>query len=180
MKAALRMFFALALAAVPCAELAAADGAVRLNNYDSNNPLFYNAVSTRLPTRDTFVQVLAGPLGTGFNDLRVLSNTTGQTIFTLQEPGFFDAGVAIVPGVPENSIALFRVIFWRACTSFETALERGSTTIYSQPVGSLGEPALSVMPAAAIAPSGEGCIPEPSPLWLALLGGAVLLWRRRC
>src|SRR5688500_7910027 len=86
-----------------------ADGALSLNNYDSNIPIM-SAGFGRLPVEDSFVQILGGSTIGG---VQPITNQFGQTIFTLSEPGFFDAGVGVVPGVAENSDAFLVVRAWR-------------------------------------------------------------------
>lgn len=122
-------------------------GIVNFNNYDSNNPIFQCGGLTRFPVEGSFVQVLGGPRG---GTLNVLTNTLGQHIFTFTEPGFFNAGFGVVPGVPENFVASFQVRVWRGAPDFASAPEIGSTTIYDQPTGSgllsFPNPARSLMP----------------------------------
>src|SRR5687767_12824130 len=88
-----------------------ADGYIRLNNRDSNAPIFYSTVpphlpiGSLLPIQGSYVQVLAGS-GTAVS---FLTNTTGESVFRLTEPGFFDGGVAMVPGVGPGEPAIITV-----------------------------------------------------------------------
>jgi len=159
----------------------AADGTVNLTNYDSNNPIMYQATPSsavvNLPIAGSFVQVLGGATA---GSLQVLSSSTGQSMFTLAEAGFFDGGFGVVPGVAENGTAQFQVRAWRDAATFDAAIEKGASATYAQPTGTnpplpnLPSPAASVMPSFTVTG-----IPEPSTVILGLLGATVLLFRRR-
>jgi hypothetical protein len=157
---------------------AAADGFVRLSNYPGNNPIFFFTTSTRLPVDGSFVQVLGGPRD---GSLQVLSSSTGQTVFTLTEPGFFDAGFGVVPGVPEGTSGFFQLKAWRNAPDFETALRTtgvvGQSVMFSALTGTVTEPAQLETPSFLMC---ADCVPEPSTFLLGLLGAGALLVRRRC
>lgn len=155
----------------------AADGTINLTNYDSNNPIRSGSLTgPNLPTAGSFVQVLGGATG---GALQVLSSSTGLSIFTLSEPGFFDAGFAVVPGVAEGGTGQFQVRAWRTAATYDLASERGNSVNYSNAVGTnpaapdLPRPALNQMPGFFVA------VPEPSTVILGLLGAGALLFRRR-
>jgi len=157
----------------------AADGTINLTNYDSNNPIFFNNTSTRLPIAGSFAQMLGGPAG---GTLVVLANGTAVSTFTLAEPGFFDGGFGVVPGVAESGSGSFKIRAWRTAATFDTATEKGESAVYSNAVGT--NPSLPNLPAPAAntgAPSFTvtGVVPEPSTVLLGLLGASALLFRRR-
>ena len=174
-----KLLAVLAVLAVVSVSSKAADGTINLTNYDSNNPIFYNNTSTRLPVAGSFVQMLGGPTG---GALVVLSGG-GLTQFTLSEPGFFDGGFAVVPGVAEGGSGSFQIRAWRTAATFDTASEKGSSAVYANPVGTNPPlPAPPVPAANAGAPSftvTAGVVPEPSTVLLGLLGAGALLFRRR-
>jgi hypothetical protein len=155
----------------------AADGTINLNNYDSNNPIFHGAAGTRLPVAGSFVQMLGGPVG---GTLQVLSSG-GLNMFTLTEPGFFDGGFAVVPGVAESGTGSFQIRAWTGgAASYDAAIEKGASTVYSNATGT--NPALPAPPVPAAntgAPSFVVAVPEPSTVILGLLGAGALLFRRR-
>src|SRR5687767_14792255 len=133
-------------------DLYAADGTVTLTNYDSNNPIFYFALPPLpllpLPVQNTYVQVLGGPVGM---ELRVLASSApgNPTIFTLSEPGFFDGGFGVVPGVAEGAQGSFMVRAWRSAVHFDAAVltERSQSSMFIQTFGS--NPPLPGIPAPA-------------------------------
>jgi hypothetical protein len=150
---------------------AAADGFVRLSNYPSNNPIF-STQNFRLPVAGSFVQVLGGPPG---GNLQVLSSSTGQTVFTLTEPGFFDAGFGTVPGVAEGAGGHFQLRAWTGALDFLSGWPIGQSTIFSNPTGTAAQPAILETPSFVMC---YDC-PEPETWALGLLGaGALLAWRR--
>src|SRR5688572_15662730 len=106
----------------------AADGTITLTNYDSNNPIFYNpnpwqSPSVNLPVANSFVQMLGGPVG---GSMVALSRWGGNpSIFPLVEPGFYDGGFGVVPGVAEGAQGQFQVRAWRNAATYDAASEKG-------------------------------------------------------
>lgn len=90
---------------------------VLLNNYDSNNAIlswaFPAGGPVPVPTdRNAFVQLLGGPSATQLLPVTVAGGTA--SVFPIAiVPGFFDAGVGVVPGVADNAVATFRLVAWQ-------------------------------------------------------------------
>ena len=58
------------------------------------------------------------------------------SVFSLSEAGYFYGGTGVVPGVTPGTLAYFQVRVWRNAVSFETATERGISTVFTQQTGS--------------------------------------------
>lgn len=172
MKKALALLAALTL--MGAANIWAA-ATVTLSNYDSNMPIFYNAVGTLAPLDGTFVELI-GPNGP------VTPTGGGSSILSLAEPGFFDGGFGVVPGVADSAQAALTLRAWRGAATWDVAAERGEVS-WTQATGAWDPtavpPAAPSGPALAIPSSPLIVVPEPSTIALGILGGAALLLFRR-
>ena len=169
-------------------------GSVSLSNYDaakpggvfdSNQPIFFwpsGGNRVLAPVNGTFVQFLGGPTP---NQLVVLSNpgfstpVGGRDTFGLAEPGFVDAGFAVVPGVGENQEGFFQIRAWRGDTSWEAASKNpsafiGSSDIFPDLVGA-GFPTPFPYPLRHAPSFTIMAVPEPATGSLIILG-LVALW----
>jgi hypothetical protein len=142
--------------------------AVFANNYDANKPVYYLyeyvPKFTLATVGDTWVQftTVAGvPIG---------------GVFGLSEPGFFNNGFFEVPGAADNADVSFTLQAWNgsAGSTYATAAYKMEATVSQKAGANPGAPAIFTMP-----DNFAIVIPEPSTLVLALLGGAMLLLRRR-
>jgi hypothetical protein len=164
---------------------------VNLNNYDANVPIMYQATAGAAAVtapNTVFVELMAGPVGGALVPTTIGSST--DTSFTsLDGGGFFDKGVAVIPGVTGGSQADFQLVAWDQGTSYDTASLKGSTVKWTQATGTWDPaaqppatpPSVTLnIPASGltIAPVGPA-IPEPSTIALGLLGAGALLIRRR-
>ncbi len=159
--------------------------AVKLSNLDSGHPVFYQNVGNPAAGADVFVEILGGP---DANSLEPIASrgAGAPTIFNIgtgmQQPGFFDAGYGIVPGVADNAPATFQVLIWKDAASFETATERIASGLLTQNTGfahppGLPQPAPLEFPASLVIPA----IPEPSVVVLSLIGLLVItssIWQK--
>lgn len=149
-----------------------ADGAIYLNNYDANNPVYYLDAATKATASGTFVQILNG--------------TTQLAKGELVEDGFFDFGYGVIAGADTTTDVSVTVNAWREGADYASA-KFAATASWSQKAGAV--PALPAVPTpTALAFPGNFIIkevgttpvvPEPSTIALALLGGAALMLRRR-
>lgn len=149
---------------------------ISLNNYDSNNPIFYGQTGTLAPATGTFVELIStqGP---------VLDTATQSSIIPMSEDGFFFGGVGVVPTLADSATTDFTLRAWRGAATYDAATERGEVT-WNQATGSWNPNAVPPAPAAGPAlqnPAGLviTVIPEPSTIALGLIGGAALLFFRR-
>jgi len=149
-----------------------ATGAVLLNNYDADKPIFYLTAGSVANGSDFYAQVLSGTT--------VLANNSGVNTFQIGSDGSFDFGFADVPGTADNAPDVSLTLRAFKGTSWDTATYQGSVT-WSQTLGA--NPGGVTLPTAAtlnvptsviISP-----IPEPSTIALGMLGAAALLIRRR-
>lgn len=159
-----------------------ADATIRLNNKDAQMPIFLRHVGTlATPADQIYIQVLAGPVGGYLSVVTPIGATT--SLIRLSVPGYFDAGIGIIPGIGDAKVVDCRIQVWQALPNstgpgvFESAISVGSAT-WTQRSGSWD-------PKSVLAPSGPvlampsavlvGAIPEPSTVALGLLGGAALV-----
>jgi hypothetical protein len=165
---------------------------VNLNNYDANIPLMYKATASATavaaPTAGTYVQLLGAAAGGSLVPCTL--NTTTDTIAQgIDDGGFFDKGVAVIPGLADKAQADLQLRAWVGAATFDAAPTSGTTTKWTQATG--GWNTASVPPGTAdsialqipatgltIGPVGPA-VPEPSTIALGLLGAAALLIRRR-
>ncbi len=85
---------------------------VRLNNYDANVPIKLLWLQT--PPTNLFFEVLGGPVAGPFLPV-VPFGATNSIIWgagTGAEPGFFGAGIGIVPGVEDGALAVIILRAW--------------------------------------------------------------------
>lgn len=151
-----------------------ADATINIENYTANTPIFELTAGTA-PTADVFCELLGG--GKVVSAFKV-----GKA-----DAGFFDNGVAVVPGAADNSTVAFTFRAWTAGAAYPgTGLSAEAS--WSQATGSWNPAA--VPPAPAMGPSGNfpslilkagtgPVIPEPSTIALGMIGAAALLLRRR-
>ena len=95
------------LLCVPSAALGAA--AVWLNNYYAQCPIIGDA---QLAVDETYhIEVLGGALGGVLVSVLPLTNQTSGIGFT--EPGYFDGGIDLVPGLADGQQAEFQIHAWK-------------------------------------------------------------------
>jgi hypothetical protein len=165
-------------------QMAYAEATVKLSNYDSLMPVYYREVGKLAYGEDFYIEVFGGPPGsTGF-----LITPVGATspIIKLKEPGFFDAGIGIIPEAFDNGDVNLRVRGWYGSPSYEQAASAGlagQTFFWSQIAGSWN-------PGSGLTPTGPSlempwpleigfAIPEPSTVALIVLGAGILLGATR-
>lgn len=148
----------------------AADGPIYVNNYDSNNPIYWmdGATQVKATVAGTFVQLWASATAGG---------TFAQLGSDLQlvEDGFFDNGF-IGTGLGDNADVFVKVKAWNGDKVGEVSFPQKTGTTPAPPAPP--SPTALAFPGLELATPGP-VIPEPSTIALALLGGAALLLRRR-
>lgn len=184
---------ALMLMALPSSTWGAAT--VLLNNYDSNVPALYqhftypwswDASLVPAPLNQNFYVVLLGGPTCALLQPVTIAGTTTFIIPIADVPGFFDAGVGVVPGVVDRATACFQL--W-LCQARQGQVDFGvdrinQTARWSQATGAWDPAAQPPLPPAGPPlqlpiPTWVVDIPEPSTLALGLLGAAALFLRRR-
>jgi hypothetical protein len=151
--------------------------AVLSNNYDQNGglgqPVYYEVPGTLAPVADTWLQF------TTVGDVPI------GAAFKLSDPGFFDTGFIEIPGAADNTDVSFKLQAWKgsvgiiADITYAAAAAKVEATISQRAGANAGaptppNPAMLAMPTEFVI-----AVPEPSTVALVLLGGAVLLLRRR-
>ena len=146
--------------------------AVKLNNYDSNNgagaPIYFFCPPGTLGIGQ-YVQIYA-------NGTPLVSTGGGNGIFSLaDDPGFFDGGIANIPGIPDYAQATFTLWVWRgegtlAGLAAARALGMFGVTTWTQATGNLFAPATLNIPAV-----GMPFCPEPTTWAMVLIGTSMLL-----
>lgn len=161
---------------------------VNLNNYDVNIPIMYQSAAgaaiVTAPAAGTYVQLLGGAVG-GTQNPVTINATTDSIINGIDDGGFFDKGVGVIPGLTDKAQADLTLRAWVGAATFDAATLKGSVS-WSQATGGWNMTAVPASPAdsitLAIPASGitiGPAVPEPSTIALGLLGAAALLIRRR-
>jgi hypothetical protein len=174
--------FMLLLFVAFCAAQGMADATIRLNNKDSQMPIFISHIGTLATTGDQiYLQILAGPIGAPLYPVTPIGGTT--SIIELSEAGYFDAGVGVIPGVSGGSAVQCQLIAWQGLPgssdppTYESSFLRGETR-WVQMSGSW-DPKSGLAPSCPVLamPSAVvvGAVPEPSTVALGILGGAALI-----
>lgn len=155
---------------------AQAAGPIYVNNYDSNNPIYWmdGASQVKATVAGTFVQLWASATQGG--TYAQLGGDLG-----LVEDGFFDNGF-IDTGLGDGADIFVKVKAWNGTEG--TAGYKMGEVAFAQKTGTTPAPPAPPSPTALSFPGLElttpgPVIPEPSTIALALLGGAALLLRRR-
>lgn len=164
---------------------------VNLNNYDANVPIMFKADATSAvvaaPAAGTYVQLLGAAAG-GTLAPTTLNSTTDTSFNGIDDGGFFDKGVAVIPGVADKASVDLQLQAWRGAATYDAATLRGATTTWNQlsggwnttssPPGTADSIVLQV-PTTGLTIGPVTSVPEPSTIALGLLGAAALLIRRR-
>jgi hypothetical protein len=131
------------IAASHCDAQTVYEGAIFLNNYDPNRPIFFfDGAATQFASYQTLVQVLGRPVGSS-NDFQVVSSIGGDATFYTgmgQDAGFFDGGIGVVPSVKQFDPAEVHFRAWRGAATWEQALTNksafvGQSTIFTNRTG---------------------------------------------
>lgn len=168
------------------AQCLAQKATVLLNNYDANYAILYQfnwfAPREAAPlNRNVNVQILGGPSAQQLEPVTIAGTTTSLIPISLI-PGFFDAGVGVVPGVTAGSTATFKLLVFLGsyhppgANTFTWTQTTGSwddTAIPPQPPTG---PPLQIPPGVIVV---VDTVPEASTVALGLVGlGALFLYRR--
>jgi len=167
------------LAAALLSATAFAQGTINFNNRNLAGPggTIYHAAVTGIPAEFAQLYLITGGAGS-----EAFTPIPGITTFRPAPlSAFLNPIVLAVPGVAAGTTGVrVQMRVWAFAGTWETATVRGESSIITLgPLGGIPEngpplvpPNLDGLPAIVI-------FPEPSTLTLALLGAAVLLFRRR-
>ena len=157
------------LAGWPCAAQTAYEGAIWLNNYDVNRPIFlWDGPTNQLAPKGTLVQVLGRPVASTAEFAVVQATTHSTVILIFQDFGLFDGGYGVVPAVPQFDPAELVVRAWWRASTWEAALTNmqafvGQSPIFtnrtgqSAPFPGLPTPAILDMPSFTMYPFPDAC-----------------------
>jgi hypothetical protein len=154
---------------------ALAQGSVVFSNAGGQPVLCGDGV-TRIPVGSTFqAELVFAPDGTSSADFDSFAARVGPAASFGPVPGYFSGGGRTVDVItPAGGFGLFQVRVWAALAAGKSAILRVDT---GNPV--IGEPPASLVAAGLgqiiVYGSTPPCVPEPSTLAVAVIGGAVLL-----
>jgi hypothetical protein len=157
-----------------------ADLTVKLSNHDSMMPIFYQTFGTLATRNDFYVEVLAGPVGSTLIPATIAGTT--ETVIKLDQPGYFDGGIGVIPqydGLHDNGPVDLQVRAWTGAPTYDQSVSTGMSLRWSQFTGSWD-------PNSGLPPSGPTLnmtasfvvgmpIPEPSVTALGIIG-SLALW----
>ena len=154
-----------------------ADATVHLSSYDSHMPVLFQNSETLAAGPDFYVEVLGGPVGGYLAPLEPIGAST--PIIKLNDPGYFDAGIGVIPGVRDGGVADFQVRAWYGSPDYDHAAAGVGLSIrWTQIVGGW-DPTSGVAPTGPTLQMGSPVwvgfpIPEPSVMGLAILGAGLI------
>lgn len=117
---------------------------VSLNNYDANKAIYLQTDFRLAPVAGVYVELLGGPDAEHLS--LVVAVGSGQSRFTLSEPGFFDAGVGIIPGVESTEMATLQLRVWNGNYGVYTE-GMGDSVTWRQATGYWNSQAVPPLPA---------------------------------
>ena len=141
---------------------------VQLNNYNNDSPVYYLKPGTLAPMTMAFSITVGDQL---------LQDQAQNTLkFTWSEPGYFDFGAAIIPGVVGGDTVDLTFKAWNPANPTESVTKTWSQPTYDwlccHPVA-VG-PNISLPTGTTIVAQ---VVPEPTSLALVFIGAAVLMLR---
>ena len=150
---------------------------VFLSNIDANHPIYYQTVGSLAAGPGFYVEIFGGPDADHL--LPVGIRVTGLTTFSIgtgvNQPGFFDGGIGIIPeySIAQPVMATFQVFAWKDAPSYDAASQRVASLTWSQmtayseaPPGGIPHGVPLEFPANLVIRA----VPEPSTLAMALVG----------
>lgn len=169
-------YLSMACLIVSCIGIArcSADATVQLNNKGSDTPIYI--INGVLASGDVYVEILTQSVPGGtWSPIQVAGTST--SVLTLSQPGYFDAGVGVIPGAQDGATVTLEVRAWTGSMEYESAVNRAETLSWNQTSGSWnpnsGLPATG--PALQMPNSLILSVPETNSIALGLLGGATML-----
>jgi len=157
------------------------EATVRLNNSDAQKPIYWwhGDILELASGPDFYVEIWGAGAG-GFRS-RIAAVGTGQTVFQLNQSGYFDGGVGVIPGAVAGATIDLQIRAWKGALSYEQSrfTERGLSDLWTQ-VSGAWDPTWGIAATGPVlmVPSnvriGEA-IPEPSTLTLGIIGGMGLV-----
>jgi len=148
------------------------------NGTTVNAPVFDTNGTTPLSGPGFLAQFYAGTVGTPEGSLQAIG--TPIPFLTGGFAGYFSGGTVTVPGVAIGQMAALQLRAWNTASgaTWELATIRGNSTAFTSPA--LGDPLnASTLPVPQGLTSFNLVVPEPSTIALGVIGGLVLLFRRR-
>ncbi len=100
---------------------------------DTNALIFYQVAEARASGSRFSVELLGGPVGGTLKPVAVANGAQAQ--FPLAGPGYFNAGVGVLPGVAAGQEAQFQLRVWKNAPVYAVAEERGQTPAWTQATG---------------------------------------------
>lgn len=147
------------------------DATIDLSNYESLMPIYFLQQGVLATGENIYIEVFARGPGGPWSPVSPIG--TSDPIIHLKEPGYFDAGVGIIPLASDNSPVDIYVQAWVGPGPIEGAAFFGATASWDQASGSWN-------PASGLSPTGPSLqmsesllittIPEPSVLTLCISG----------
>ena len=100
---------------------------------DTNALIFYQVAEARASGTGFSVELLGGPVGGTLQPVAVANGAQAQ--FPMAGPGYFNAGVGVLPGVAAGQEAQFQLRVWKNAPVYAVAEERGQTPVWTQATG---------------------------------------------
>ena len=152
---------------------------INMNNIDCKMPLYLYKNGNLAPVDTTYVMILSGPAGGALSPVTPIG--VNSPLIKLSQPGYFDAGVGIIPGIGPNYEITVEVIAWQSFPvnpgTYEGATFTGSHLWY-QFAGSWDSSSGTTPTGPSLAMTRPVLItgvPEPKTVALGLLGGAAMI-----
>jgi hypothetical protein len=155
---------------------------VNMSNIASQMPIYYDIYGNTTANTPIYAQILYH-IYDGAPWALVVSVSTGSSIMTVDESGYFDGGVGTVPWATDNSLVSFYVRAWSGTPDYDSSIQLGKngiSTIWQQNTGSWDQSSGLEPTGPALEMSSHVLVqvqpmPEPSTIALFILASPLLV-----
>jgi len=155
---------------------------VNMSNIASQMPIYYDIYGNTTANTPVYAEIMSN-IGGGAAWVEVVSVTTGSSVMTVDESGYFNGGIGIVPTSTDISLVSFYVRAWSGTPTYVSSIELGKnglSAIWQQNTGYWDQSPGSTPPGATLEMSSPVLVkiqpmPEPSTIALVALASPFLV-----
>jgi hypothetical protein len=154
---------------------------VDMSNIASQMPIYYDIYGNTTANTPVYAEIMSN-IGDGAAWMAVISISTGSSVMTVDESGYFNGGIGIVPTSTDISLVSFYVRAWSGTPTYVSSIELGKnglSAIWQQNTGYWDQSPGSTPPGATLEMSSPVLVkiqpmPEPSTIALVSLASPLL------